>query len=622
MPIDFAAIVEPFREPLTRDSKALVLLFTRIGLRIDKLADAAEAAERASRALPVLEFLDDALVVRLEVSPADRLVLGADGLVDGIVAGGRDFVSGLRYVPTAIESELAMMNLVAVPAAALGAVADSLARFQTASPELFDPRDRRLMDVFGIAGLVFRALAEDPDQLQLLLVRTITTVKKNAALLDRGSGGAAPSTGGTSALDALGPAIAEVALLLPILPEVLIVALDDVLLPLQAELLATFREIAGDAYALRQIVLTDVLLKLDLLSFGAVLLDALQDIVVSLATPLASAIPAITHAFSDGLRKFFDALKAWADWIVVLVRIYADLSEALLDTNLSPIGTYTVRDLLDKGASAAGSKLREGLKDAADQYAKYRYLKSKVTSDPALTADQQAGYHELIDALLTLRDPGIGDAAGYSGGVGFPDLWDGLLSGGRGAKVIDAVDRFGTTLRSGVTTSLEGASASALAVGDRFRKESDSVALGGRALAIGLGSGPAAMAAMAFGGERPSAGTDPLALAWDELVARGGFALVAAALPVYVEALRAASRARRPPPDADTSPHLLLRRARAHGMHLSEIVVHADVATLDGKAVAGAVDAVAAAIAAQLGDRATEAIYAAAPAGAAAGGGR
>jgi hypothetical protein len=88
VPIDFAAVVEPFRDPISRESKAMVLLFTRMGPHVERLARKAEEAERATRDLPVLEFVGDALGVRVVVPPGERVTLGADGLVAGLVAGG------------------------------------------------------------------------------------------------------------------------------------------------------------------------------------------------------------------------------------------------------------------------------------------------------------------------------------------------------------------------------------------------------------------------------------------------------------------------------------------------------------------------------------------------------
>ncbi|MBA3287981.1 MAG: hypothetical protein H0U21_08160, partial [Acidimicrobiia bacterium] len=53
------------------------------------------------------------------------------------------------------------------------------------------------------------------------------------------------------------------------------------------------------------------------------------------------------------------------------------------------------------------------------------------------------------------------------------------------------------------------------------------------------------------------------------------------------------------------SPHALLRQARSAGMHLSEVTVVADGSTLDG----GGAEAIAAAVAARLGDAATASIH-------------
>src|SRR5918995_6881715 len=168
MPIDFAAIADQFRDPLVAQTRPLAPVFERLAEAVKKLSEQADAAERATRAYPVLRYRDGALCVR--VDPAGEPLLSTPeplGFVRGLQAGGQEFLAGIGWTRTAVEQELALPRILGVGSSALEVVIASIDRFAVPTPEMFDPRTKRVSDVLGLLVLAYNSLLgrEERDQL-------------------------------------------------------------------------------------------------------------------------------------------------------------------------------------------------------------------------------------------------------------------------------------------------------------------------------------------------------------------------------------------------------------------------------------------------------------------------
>lgn len=579
MPIDFAAIAAELRDPLTRQVVQVNLLFVRIGLVVDRLAKRATELERATSHLPVFDFPEGALAVWVRVAPEERLVMGPDGLVAGLKAGGLDAVAGLMYVPTAIRQELAFADLART-------MADPLAAF-----------------------------AADPAGLHKLLTTTKQRVMDNKERLTAMFGSAAAGAPASAAPDidavlGVGARLEELALLLPALPEIMMVILRDGALIAERELLAPLMALEDTVYDVRKQVLEGVLLAVEGLGRAAMFLHAVEYYVKGTLAPFVT-LPGVFSAFAESLAAVWHGIKLWVDWVVKMVSVYADVFGGLAGVDLAPIlfgplislipsrlrPKITLGDLVEGGIQGTLLALRTTLHAAWALVQPFPLTKE--------VAEANAGVDDLIDALVAFRYPDLGHASPYAGPrTGFVDVYGEMFGGGADAQLLKTVDQLGLDLRKGASGLLDAGANTATSLGTTFAGQARRLHLGRRFLERGVGEEPAELAHRVFG-ERFAPGTDPLALEWERLVADGGFTLAAASIPALVVEMRGAWRARRPPADQPISPHALLRQARSAGMHLSEVTVVADGSTLDG----GGAEAIAAAVAARLGDAATASIH-------------
>ena len=167
--------------------------------------------------------------------------------------------------------------------------------------------------------------------------------------------------------------------------------------------------------------------------------------------------------------------------------------------------------------------------------------------------------------------------------AGFPDVYDAFFGGGREAALVASVDAFGVEVRGGIRTSLDGAAATFEALGNTFAAEADRAAsMGSTARMRELAGDSAAFAERVFGPEadrlRADAEArqpDQLALAFEQAVSSGGFALVGGAIPAYVGEMRRFWATKRPPVERPTSPHILARHGRLGGVRVPRMTVRA-----------------------------------------------
>ena len=169
MPIDFAALAARFREPLRAQTAPLTPVFERLADAVKRLAEQAEAPSAPRVRIPILRYRGDALSVRLETLGAAPFSTQPPlGFIATLRAGGQDFLDRIGWTRAAVRQELAIPAVVAVAADALEIVVASMERFERPFPAMFDPRARRLSDVFGLLALGYRSLLGDAARRQLV----------------------------------------------------------------------------------------------------------------------------------------------------------------------------------------------------------------------------------------------------------------------------------------------------------------------------------------------------------------------------------------------------------------------------------------------------------------------
>lgn len=629
MPIDFAAIVATFGPQLADQTHPLPVLFDRLGDAVKTLVERSERAERATRAYPIFRYRDGALAVHVDLLGAAPLAAAGPplGFVSGLEAGGRRFLAGLGWTGTAVRQELALPRLLGVAAAAVGAVVASIDRFRRPGPSMFDDRARRLSDVFGLLVLGYNSLLGSDARSQLLgAARGAAGLYETVERLSPPGAPSAPT--GRAAVDLLveradrlGEGLLAAVVLLPVLGETLAALLHDGALVAKRLILTELARLEAEVHGLRRAAIEGLV---DAIGLGQLAQDWLVAARTVVLVDLAVAtvvLPSLARSFLDGLSAFAHGVVAWGTWLADLAEKLRAAIDAIMSFDLVgavlrlalpgwlvsrlPVPRVTVDDLVSflLGTGAAGVKrslevffdgaLR--LINAAD------HLPGVDLNDFYWRVDALAKAFDIVLTRTPLPppDPAPPPLAG------FPDVYDAFLGGGRDASLVASVDAFGLEARGGLRSALGGAATMLDRLGTTFAAGADQAAtLGSAAVLRELASDSAAFAERVFGPEADrlraaAGGPDGLAVAFEQAVANGGFALVGGAIPVYVDEMRQFWETRRPPERLPTSPHILARHGRLGGVRVPRLTVRAAGRTPDA--------ALASLVAARLHDAVDEA---------------
>ena len=164
--IDFDHIVGPFRSIGGFLLKPIAESFERMGKWLQDRVKQADKLDEASRGYPVIAFYNEAVTMWLHEIQRGALSPNGDppGLGEQMARAGRAFVDGFKRIPEAIESNLILPRLLATARAAVDLIDQSVARFETPTLQMFDPRQRQASDLFGEAALAWRALNSSRQQ--------------------------------------------------------------------------------------------------------------------------------------------------------------------------------------------------------------------------------------------------------------------------------------------------------------------------------------------------------------------------------------------------------------------------------------------------------------------------
>ena len=249
-------------------------VFERLAASVRRLAEQGGRRRAGATCLyPVLRYHGNALSVRVETLGAPLLLTAPPplGFVDSLRSGGREFLAGIGWIRTAVEQEIALPRLLGVGLQALETVLASLERFERPSPGMFNRRERRLSDVFGLLALTYRSLLGGEARAQLVGVagsagRAMIFYRIYKQLLPD-----PPKYASMSAVDQWvvtfeGKArdFLDYVLLLPILGELLAVLLHDAALEAKRFVLTKLSELEAKVHALRATAIDGFLRALDL----------------------------------------------------------------------------------------------------------------------------------------------------------------------------------------------------------------------------------------------------------------------------------------------------------------------------------------------------------------------
>lgn len=614
MPIDFAAVAARFGEQLANQTHPLPLLFDRLEDAVKKLVEQSERAERVTRAYPIFRYRDGALAVHVDPLGAALLPSATAplGFVDGLRSGGRRFLAELGWSGTAVRQELALPRLLGVAADAVKDVVASIDRFRKPEAAMFDDRQRRLSDIFGLLVLGYNSLLGADAREQLLgAARGSAGLLREAQSLAPPSAPSAPS--GKSAVDSLvdsldgvGEQLLAAVVLLPVLGETIAVLVHDGALAAKRAILAQLVQVESEVHALRAAAIDGLLGAIDFGQLAADWLFAARLVVLSDIAIVTVVLPSVVQSFLSGLRAFAEGVSAWGSWLADLMEKIRSVVDAFMKIDLVglvlrallpdwlvkrlPVPHITI-DQLVSFLLGLGEAWVKGALDVFFDGA----LRLINTIDHLPWVDVSNFYWRVdalakaFDIVLTPTPPPPPDVMPTTPLAGFPDVYDAFFGGGRDGALVASIDALGVEVRGGLRSALGGSATMFADLGTTFAAEADRAAsMGSVARMRGLAADAAVLSERVFGPEadRLRAGAesqrpDPLATAFEQAVTSGGFALVGGAIPAYVGEMRRFWATRRPPVDRPTSPHILARHGRLGGVRVPSMTVRASGRTAD-----------------------------------------
>jgi hypothetical protein len=608
VPIDFAAIADQFREPLTKQTHPLGPVFEKLEEAVKKLAEQSVRAERATRAYPIFRYRDGALAVHVDPLGAAPLPSAAPPLafVDGLKTGGQQFLAGIGWTRTAVRQELALPRLLLVTSELVKIALDSIDRFRPPTSAMFDPRELRLSDLVGLLVLGYNSLLHSRTQLLLFALGSVDFYHEYQRLFPPATENAAPApaVGTVDTLvdlaDSTAAQLLDAVVLLPVLGETLAVLVHDGSLEAKRLILVELSEVEGKVRGVRAAALEGLVEGADLGRLAAEWLLAARIVILTDLAILTTVGPSLLNSFLHGVRAFAEGVTEWGKWLADLMEKIRSIVDAIMNFDLLGFAIRLVippwiLDLLPDLPKITVDDLISFLLGLGAAWVKTTL---NAFFDAALrilnTIDQVYDVEDLywkVDALAELCNIVLTptpftlppDVMPTTPLAGFPDIYEAFFGGGRAATFVSTVDRFGVETRVGIRTALGGATTFLAELGSAFAVEADRAArLGSVGRMRELAAGSADPAERVFGPEAESARaraerprTDELAIAFDQAVTSGGFALVGSAIPAYVGELRRFWAAKRPPVERPTSPHVLARHGRLGGVRVPRMTVRA-----------------------------------------------
>jgi hypothetical protein len=602
MPIDFEAIVAPFRVQFFLQRRTINQVFEDLGKLFAARKREVEARELATQNLPVYFFSGEALSVWLDASQHGALALDAGPPKpiswDDVAAPFEAFYAGILTAETMVRSEWVLPGSLGALAAGVHLIAASIERYKEPTSKMFDVQAKRpASDLFGQVALFFRLLDDPATAIQVnTFVRGILEMREVLNKLFP----AAPKGQGTDLAEA-SLAVGGAALLVPLGARLLENIGEEMQLAFQLRLLERFRAIEEDVFRLRRSIID--FFYVDLRKMGRGILEWLQ---------VSQAVTACSLNFYDRvLREYLDevtkwlhtvgpALKEFGDKLVKLLDALGPYSEKLLDMDIGSALTYGTILFSDIGSLRLGDlndpeKLQALIDWVNDKEGdlgilglpvagRIQALKEVLSIAKGATQLPLAPEATLPDVSKLAQFPSFYDAFFGTGALDLPDSAKRMSEAGKNAETLgNAFTNLGKAAKTNVdtilTTGVEG-----------LRKVSERFSRGGT-MAAELGS--AARYREVIRRSSDLADTvvnwkeyqdsfqphrDPVAEAMESWLADSHFALLSRTLPLYVAEMLDYWReqTKKPPVEQPTSPHILARRARVDRVRVPRITLNVE----------------------------------------------
>ena len=593
MPIDWEAIVAPFRAVFQSQMKYFTESVREIALWLKKRLEDTRTTEQLSRAYPVIDFTEGSVQASIALFQQHTLGLpkeiGGPRPIDEYLSGWQRFARGFQRIPEAMEEALALPRLVHVVEEVTGTILDSINRWEKPDWRMFDTKQpRSFSDLFGEIFFFAEMLSLSVDPIRVVLNSEV------AKLVMAPSKGAKTEDSGDTLAQVVQYMVSAL-LLLPLGGMWLASLFRWGILSLRVTVSKFLTGIEDRIYSLRRKALEFVVGKLVTVLESAFLFVEGSKLLLLRAIFLILEFGTdVLTSYKVAIRKFLSSLSEF------LIKIDLLLTHILL--GLEGVMYINVLKLYTWGAVTGTVKQVIEIVTKKD-WATYQLLRANVLLYGSAASIYDVSIFgkiwpkhvgERVDALLTILDilgnlpdkevPNINlpDAASA-----FPNLHDYFTT-------LNTVDLPGTlkslrgTLETQLPAMLDSAGDALTKMGDEFARSAGSTAaIGPLSDVTRVRDFADTTAASLFGGQerdiREHLKRDALAAAFDLAVASGGFHIVGAAIPLYVESMREFWE-QKPPESAEplpTSPHILAKRERLGCVKVPAIRILTSGRTLD-----------------------------------------
>jgi len=587
MPIDFEALVAPFRTAYFLQCRSITESMRNIAQWLGKRLKATVDRERETRGLQTFSFVGDALSIYID--PSQYGALGPQGPPppQGFWANAAApfvrFWRGLLLAKSMVEAEGVLPGVLGALADTVAMINASLDRFKTADRSLFDVSARKgWTDLFGELGLFFR-LVNDPATVKQ--VQTFSSGGMQLLHVLRRNFPSKPSeekqSEGGGGLVELTRNITGGMLAIPVAWEFVTQILRTASMAFRLKLLERAEMIQREVFDLRRDMIDFVFVTLN--GIGTLALNTLfllrSDLKVTLDT-YVSFIKSYFAEIESWLKNLGTELKKFMDGMVTFIRKLGDFLELFMDIDIGHAVSYgvisfTPDDLLDPDKVAALQKKIDRILTAVSFLSP---LGGIIIG--ALLRKRLKALREVLRAVGVSPQIPAEAALPDLSATGFPDIYQAFFGGKEAAILRSRLTVTGAAIQNKLDAIFEGGMTALNTTAEAFSKAASDAASMGSAKRYGLvANRAAALAENAFGADAARAGLlrrkDPIAEAYESWLSASGFNLLGKVLPAYVAEMIAfwKKEAGKPPADRPTSPAILARRERIDRVRLPRMAI-------------------------------------------------
>lgn len=592
MPIDWEAIVAPFRAIFTSQLKDFTASVEKIAKWLKKRLTAARDMERLSRAYPVIDFEEGAVRAGVALFQQHTLGLpkttGGPRPVDEYLSAWQRFARGFQRIPDAVEEALAIPRVVGVVEDILGTIVASLERWEKPDWRMFDTKQpRSFSDLIGELFLFVEMLAMSVDPIRVVLNSEV------ARLLMQPS--KSPKSDSSDVLADLARYMVAALLLIPIGGMWVASVFRWGVLSVKVMVLDFLTGIEDTVYAMRRQALEFVMGGLvNILDGAYTFIEGTRALLTLVITHALDFGVAVLRGWANDLREFLYAVSGF--FLRGVGQLFAHILAALdgiMKINVVKMYTHgaisgTVQELVDivtKKDWVTYQALRADILAYGQGLGRLYDVSIFGWIWPKHIGKRADALNRIVGILGNLPDKTIPSVNLPGPASKFPNISEYLTT-------LNKVDMAGslTRLRGSLETQLpailDNAGDALTKMGDEMETSAGNMAwIGPLSDAARVRDFARSTAAMFFGDQekelRDAMKHDALAAAFDQAVAGGGFHLVGAAIPLYVESMREFWEQRPPAEPHPTSPHILAKRQRLGCVKVPAIRIRAAGRALD-----------------------------------------